>query len=126
MVVSAFNLCKKQKQPQSWKKDEILSEFIWCKSLFKFKAKTICFENWIKYRLLYFRDLFDQNGNMHNLSYLMNILTKKHNIWYEYAMLKRAIKENITLFDFSDTHHIPNQEMRVFFKKVYKDLYIRF
>ena len=52
----------------------------------------------------------------------MNILTKKHNIWYEYAMLKRAIKENITLLDFSDSHHIPNQEMRVFFKtftKVY-------
>lgn len=49
VVVSAFNLCKKQSQ--SWKKDEILSEFIWCKSLFKFKANTICFENWIEVSL---------------------------------------------------------------------------
>ena len=66
-ILSAFNLCRKQKQTQSLKKDEILSEFIWCYSLFKFKANTLCFENWLKVGVLYVRDLFDQNGNMYDL-----------------------------------------------------------
>ena len=52
VLLSAFNLCRKQKQPQSLKKDEILSEFIWCNSLIKFKANTICFENWVKVGVL--------------------------------------------------------------------------
>ena len=125
-VLSAFNICKKQKQPQSLKKDEILSEFIWCNSLFKFKANTLCFENWLKVGVLYVRDLFDQNGNMYDLSYFMNILTKKHNILCEYAMLKQAMKKYVKLYDFSNAHYVQISRKEVFLFKNNEQISVNF
>ena len=61
--------------------------------MFKFKANTICFKNGIK--VLYVKDLFDQNGNMYDLLYFINILTKKHTILCEYAMFKQAMKKYV-------------------------------
>ena len=93
-----MNVEKKNNNPNHLKKDESLSECILCNSLFKFKTNTICF----KVGILYVRNLFVWNCNVYDLSYLMNILTKKRNILCEYAILKQAMKKYIKLLDFSN------------------------
>ena len=105
---------------------KILFEFIWCNSLFKFKANTLCFENWLKVGVLYVRDLFDQNGNMYDLSYFMNILTKKHNILCEYAMLKQAMKKYVKLYDFSNAHYVQISRKEVFLFKNNEQISVNF
>ena len=108
----------------SLKKDEILIEFIWCDSMLKFKANTICFKNGIK--VLYVKDLFDQNGNMYDLSYFMNILTKKHNILCEYAMLKQAMKKYVKFYDFSNAHYVQISRKEVFLFKNNEQISVNF
>lgn len=91
-VFSTFYLCKKEKKYCNLKRDEILTEFIWCNSLFKYKGQTICFVNWIKDGILYVKDIFDENGEIYDISYFMNLLRKRNNILCEYVMLKQAMK----------------------------------
>ena len=105
-IFSAFNKSKKQRDLSSLKRDEFLSQFIWNNILFKHKSKTLCFKNWIQSGILYIKDIFDEYGEMHNISYFTNKLKKKNNVFCEYIILKRTIKTFKENFDCSHSQYI--------------------
>lgn len=64
--------------------------------------------NWIKDGILCVKDTFDEDEEIYDISYCINILRKGITILCKYEMLKKAIKECINLFKFSNANHVQN------------------
>ena len=88
-VFSALNECKHKTLVTDFK---ILSQPIWLNDLIRFNGKLLFYTNWIKSGILYIKDLFDNNGNFHDINYFSNILVNKSNWLCEYNTLKKVIK----------------------------------
>ena len=105
-VFSMFNKCKKNKQNNRILKEEFLSQFIWHNNLFRYDSKTLCFEQWIKSGILYVKDLFDENGEIHAIDYFWDKLKCKNNIYCEYIILKKTLRPFKSRLDCSYANYI--------------------
>ena len=70
---------------------DFLKQPIWGNRIFQYKKETLFFENWLNAGILYVKDLVNENG-VKPLNYFSNILTKKHNIYCEYLVVKTSFK----------------------------------
>ena len=92
-----------------------------CNLLFKFKANTICFENWI--RIVFFlSEIYFYRKEIY--MYIINILIEKHNILCGDTMLKQAMKKYIKSLTFQMHIMYIYQEKKFLIKIMYKDLFI--
>lgn len=105
-VITAFNSCKKQKVIGNLTRDEFLSQFIWNNRLFQYDSKPLIFNNWIRSGILYVNDIFDETGELFDITYFSNKLIKKNNILCEYLMLKKAVKMCRQKFDCSYAKYV--------------------
>lgn len=87
-VFNAFNSCKIQKSVGSLTRDEFLSQFLWNNKLFQYDSKPLCFYNWLRCGILYVKDIFNETGEMYDITYFSNKLVKKNNIICEYLVKK--------------------------------------
>jgi hypothetical protein len=54
-----------------------------------YKSKPLCFTNWIKGGILYVKDIFNENGKLHDISFFRNALKKNINTLCEHVMIKK-------------------------------------
>ena len=88
-VWQSYYRCKTIKSLEHMNSYDFLSSTIWGNELFKFKNKCLFFKHWIDSNIVYVRDLFNRNGNMHAYEYVLNKLTNTRNWLIEYSMIKK-------------------------------------
>ena len=89
-IFTSFNFCKRIKLFSQYSSNEMLHEPIWNNTLFRYKNKTLFFENWTKGNILYAKDLFDVNGNLKTLDNFSDSILMKNNWLCEYLILKNV------------------------------------
>lgn len=83
----------------------------------QYDSKPLCFYNWLKGGILYVKDIFDETGEMYDITYFSNKLVEKNNIICEYVMLKRAVKHFRQKFDCSYAKYVNiKNDVHVLFK----------
>jgi hypothetical protein len=66
-----------------------------------YKSKPLCFTSWIKGGILYVKDIFNENGKLHHISFFTNALKKNNNTLCEYIMIKKSMDKYQKKFDFA-------------------------
>ena len=79
-VMDAFIKCKKVKNVNDYNTDEFLQEIIWNNNIFLHKSEPLCFPNWMSCGILYAKDIFDENGRIHDITYFSNLIKKRQNM----------------------------------------------
>ena len=104
-IVSCFNFCKSKKPMHQYSSNEILHEPIWNNTIFKYRNKTLFFDNWSKGGILYVKDLFDIDGNFKSLDEFSDSILTKNNWLCEYYVLKNVFSKLKKCFDLSNAHY---------------------
>ena len=102
-IFSCFNFCKATKSMNQYSSNEILHEPIWNNTIFKYRNKTLFFENWSKGGILYVKDLFDIDGNFKTLEEFSDSVLTKNNWLCEYYILKNVFSKLMRNFDLSNS-----------------------
>ena len=102
-IFSCFNFCKATKSMNQYSSNEILHEPIWNNTIFKYRNKTLFFENWSKGGILYVKDLFDIDGNFRTLEEFSDSVLTKNNWLCEYYILKNVFSKLMRNFDLSNS-----------------------
>ena len=74
--MDAFIKCKKVKNVKNCNTDEFLQEIIWNNNIFLHKSEPLCFQNWMSCGIMYAKDIFDENGRIHDITYFSNLIKK--------------------------------------------------
>ena len=98
-VMDAFIKCKKVKNVKNCNTDEFLQEIIWNNNIFLHKSEPLCLQNWMSSGIMYAKDIFDENGRIHDITYFSNLIKKKHNILCEYLIIKRVFGKYQQMFE---------------------------
>ena len=104
-IVSCFNFCKSKKPMHQYSSNEILHEPIWNNTIFKYRNKTLFFDNWSKGGILYVKDLFDIDGNFKSLDEFSDSILTKNNWLCEYYVLKNVFSKLKRCFDLSNARY---------------------
>ena len=86
--------------------ESLLVQPLWTNTNFKFKGKTLYFENWVKSGLLYVKDIFNENGLFKSSEPIIGILNKKSSWICEYKIIQEVFKNYERLFDYSKIPYI--------------------
>ena len=103
---SSFNEAKTVLPFNQLNDDLFLQQTIWNNLYFKVKGKPLLFRNWLKSGIKYVKDLYDDDGNFHDIAYFSNIIVNKSNWLCEYKVLKNIFGPLSTRFDCSKGKYI--------------------
>lgn len=75
--------------------------------MFKYKWRINNFlVNWIKDGIFCVKDMFDEDEEIYDIFYCINIMRKGIIIFCKYVMFKKVIKECINLFKFLNVNYV--------------------
>ena len=100
-IFCSFNEAKTVLPFNQLNDDLFLQQTIWNNLYFKVRGKPLLFRNWLKSGIKYVKDLYDEDGNFHDIVYFSNIIVNKSNWLCEYKVLKNIFGPLSTRFDCS-------------------------
>jgi len=97
--ITSFNMCKTSKELNNMKVHDFCKQPIWCNRLFIHKDRSLLYKNWSKGGIRYVKDLYNEEGQFVNESYIIAKLAVKTNWMIEYLTVKKTIDRLSTNFD---------------------------
>ena len=125
-VFCSFNEAKTVLPYNQLNDDLFLQQTIWNNLYFKVRGKPLLFRNWLKSGIKYVKDLYDEDGNFHDIVYFSDIIVNKSNWLCEYKVLKNIFGPLSTRFDCSKGQYINIINRNCFlFSNKYEDIHDR-
>ena len=98
---------KLKKLDDSNSAESFLVQPLWSNTSFKYKGKSLYFENWVKSGSLYVKDIFNENGLLKSSEQIIDILNKKSNCIYEYKIMQQVFKRlSVTIYSQHIVHNV--------------------
>ena len=92
-IILMFNTCKLTKPIDNLNSVELLSQIIWGNEYFKTSNKCLYFKGWVNSNILYFKYLFDTNGQWIWEPEIMKKVINKSNWIVEYTHFEESYRE---------------------------------
>ena len=123
-VFCSFNECKTITPLNKLNSDVFLQQVIWNNVYFTTKGRPLMFRNWLDSNVYYVKDLYDNDGNFHNIEHFSNIIRNKSNWLCEYKVLKHIFSSLSKRFDCTKGKYINIVNKKFFlFSHEYQNIY---